>query len=216
MSIQAIAWVLDHSQAMGTDRLVLIALANHYNASTGECYPGQRQVAHEANVDQSTVARSVRRLIALGEVEATPGRGRATTKYHLPWLASGTRSDASNAHHNGARSDASNAHHNENRSDARDPRSDAFGTRSDAQLRIESLNREANPRDAPRPEGGARAQNQMPPDVADIRAADQAAVADAAHPERAEAMAEEARRHLRPRGASPTRPPQPPPKGPDQ
>lgn len=88
MSIQAIAWVLDHSDAFGVDRLVLIALANHANSETGECRPGYRRIAHEARVSTSTVGRAVRRLAALGEVVIVErGKGHGTTKYRLPWLS---------------------------------------------------------------------------------------------------------------------------------
>lgn len=90
MSIQAIAWVFDYSQATGTDRLVLLALANHANSETGECHPGYRRIAHEANCAPSTVTAAIRRLVELGEVEVSArGTGRATTKYHLPWLSTG-------------------------------------------------------------------------------------------------------------------------------
>jgi Helix-turn-helix domain len=90
VSIQAIAWVFDYSQAAGTDRLVLLALANHANSETGECHPGFRRIAHEANCAPSTVTAAIRRLVELGEVEVSArGTGRATTKYHLPWLSTG-------------------------------------------------------------------------------------------------------------------------------
>jgi hypothetical protein len=90
VSIQAIAWVLDQSRAQGIDRLVLIALANHANAETGRCDPGQRRIAQEANCSPGMVTVSIRRLAELGEVAIeAPGQGRATTKYHLPWLSTG-------------------------------------------------------------------------------------------------------------------------------
>lgn len=93
MSIQAIAWVLDYSEANGIDRLVLIALANHANSETGECHPGVRRIAQEAHCAPETVTISIRRLVKLGEVVVTErGQGRATTKYHLPWLSTSERS----------------------------------------------------------------------------------------------------------------------------
>jgi Helix-turn-helix domain len=90
VSIQAIAWVLEHSDAEGIDRLVLLALANHAHSETGECHPGMRRIAHEAHCHPETVAAAVKRLVALGEVTIRErGKGRATTKYHLPWLSTG-------------------------------------------------------------------------------------------------------------------------------
>ena len=86
MSIQAMAWVLDNSRSEGVARLVLIALANHYNVNTGQCDPGLRCIAREANCSTGGVQDAVRRLVDLGElIVAQPGKGKATTKYHLPW-----------------------------------------------------------------------------------------------------------------------------------
>jgi Helix-turn-helix domain len=87
VSIQAIAYVFDHSRAEGVDRLVLLALANHANAETGECHPGYRRIADEANCSTATVGRAVARLAELGELLIERrGIGRATTRYRLPWL----------------------------------------------------------------------------------------------------------------------------------
>jgi hypothetical protein len=148
VSIGALAWVFDHSQAEGVDRLVLLALANHYHAETGECFPGQRQVAREANCSQATITRAVRRLVELGEVTAVAGVGRATTRYHFPWLSTGPGSDSPRANRNGSRSDSPGRIATGTRSDSRGVRSDSSGTRSDSPRRVESLNRVAKPRAA--------------------------------------------------------------------
>ena len=94
MSIQAMAWVIDHSQATGSDYAVLLMLANHYNHETGQCNPGYRRIASEARVSRSTVGRSVERLCELGELAiTTTGEGRRTTKYHFPWLSTSDQED---------------------------------------------------------------------------------------------------------------------------
>lgn len=78
MSIQAMAWVFDRSQAEGSDRLVLLAIANHCD-SHWCCFPSVEQIATEARVSRSTVTRSVRSLVLLGELEvSTGGRGRGS------------------------------------------------------------------------------------------------------------------------------------------
>lgn len=92
MSIQAVAWVLDHSSSRGTDRLVLISYANHANKETGLAYPGQRQVAREAGLGVGTIAESLRRLCGLGELECVePGGPRTSGLYRLTFM-SGDRS----------------------------------------------------------------------------------------------------------------------------
>jgi hypothetical protein len=88
MSIQAVAWVLENSQSTGSERLVLIALANHYNQATEWSYPSVDLIADEARVSRATVFRCLERLVALGELEFTrrgPGRGRRN-EYRLPFL----------------------------------------------------------------------------------------------------------------------------------
>lgn len=38
MSIQAVAWVLEHSETRGAARLALISIANYADKNTGECF----------------------------------------------------------------------------------------------------------------------------------------------------------------------------------
>lgn len=88
MSVQALSWVLEESKSKGTDRLVLIALANHlgYRNEEQGCWPSVRLIAHEAGgIDEQTVRRSLKRLEALGELVVTRsdgGRGN-TNLYRL-------------------------------------------------------------------------------------------------------------------------------------
>ena len=93
MSVQAMAWVIDNSSAQGSDFVVLLMLANHYNHETGRCNPGYRRIAEEARVGRSTVGDAVRRLCELGELAVVEtGRGHRTTQYHFPWLSTGSPS----------------------------------------------------------------------------------------------------------------------------
>lgn len=74
MSIQAVAWVLEHSPARLTDRLVLISIANHAGTSpvdgAWEAWPGVDTIALEAGLDRTrTVQESLARLIADGALE---------------------------------------------------------------------------------------------------------------------------------------------------
>lgn len=76
MSIQAVSWVLDHSEAKGGERLVLIAIANHYDWND----PALVALAREARLSRSAVIRAIHRLEADGELvverDETPGRSR--------------------------------------------------------------------------------------------------------------------------------------------
>lgn len=76
MSIQAVAWVLEHSQATLADRLVLIAIANHCDGRGWNAWPAVPRIALEARVDRATVYRSITALEEAGElaVERKPGR----------------------------------------------------------------------------------------------------------------------------------------------
>lgn len=86
MSIQAVAWVLDHSKSRGVARLVLISLANHNNGGTGQCNPGQRRIAQEAGIGVGTVPLAIGRLVELGELEIIdPGGSHRSARYRLPF-----------------------------------------------------------------------------------------------------------------------------------
>lgn len=66
MSVEQLAVVLHHSQAKGTDKLVLIGIANH--AGDGGAWPAVATLARYANVDVRNVQRSLSRLVDLGEL----------------------------------------------------------------------------------------------------------------------------------------------------
>lgn len=68
MSIQAVAWVLEHSEATLADRLVLIAIANHADARGWNAWPSVPIIAREARVGRSTVYRAIEALEASGEL----------------------------------------------------------------------------------------------------------------------------------------------------
>ena len=85
MSIQAVAWVLDFSEAEGLDRLTLIAIANHFNNEDRESRPSIRRIAQEAHISTNTVMAAVRRLSELGELEVIdPGSHRVAARYGMP------------------------------------------------------------------------------------------------------------------------------------
>lgn len=66
MSVETLALVLHHSRAKGTDKLILVGIANH--DGDGGAWPAVKTLARYAHVDESTVRRSLRRLESLGEL----------------------------------------------------------------------------------------------------------------------------------------------------
>lgn len=88
MSVEAIAVVLHHSKARGTDKLVLLGIANH--AGDGGSFPKVETLAKYANVTERAVQTSVSKLIRTGEllVERNQGGTRRTRGNSRPNLYS--------------------------------------------------------------------------------------------------------------------------------
>lgn len=86
MSVEAIALVLNHSHAEGRDKLVLIGIANH--EGDGGAWPTIATLQRYANCSEPSVHRSIRQLIALGEltVERQAGGSRTTDPRYRPNL----------------------------------------------------------------------------------------------------------------------------------
>ncbi len=59
MSIQAVAWVLSQKgeDLPGTARLVMIALANHADHTSGHCWPSIETISREAGCGERTASR---------------------------------------------------------------------------------------------------------------------------------------------------------------
>lgn len=85
MSIQAVSWVMTHSQAKLGARLVLIAIANHADANGEHAYPPIAMIAAEAGMSERQAQRCIAALKRLGEVDVAGvgGRGR-TNAFCLP------------------------------------------------------------------------------------------------------------------------------------
>lgn len=84
MSVESLAIVLHHSAASGTDKLVLVGIANH--DGDGGAWPAVSTLARYANVDPRSVKRSLQKLIDLGEVarEIQGGGTRNMSDYTRP------------------------------------------------------------------------------------------------------------------------------------
>lgn len=66
MSVEQLAVVLHHSNARGTDKLVLVGIANH--AGDGGAWPAVATLARYANVKPRAVQSSLARLVESGEL----------------------------------------------------------------------------------------------------------------------------------------------------
>lgn len=62
-------WVLEHSEARLSDRLVLLALAEYAHDDGGMAFPSVNTLARKARIGESTCQASLRRLEAQGEIE---------------------------------------------------------------------------------------------------------------------------------------------------
>ena len=71
MSIQAVAWVLEQNIPDQGAKLVLISLANAYNAKSGRCFPSIEQIMIEASCSRATVKRKLSWLAENGWIEST-------------------------------------------------------------------------------------------------------------------------------------------------
>lgn len=80
MGYRAVNAVLHHSQALGTTKLVLVAIATyHDDKGVNGAYPSQELIAKMANCSIRTVHRAVKELQQLGELEVLVHRGRGKT-----------------------------------------------------------------------------------------------------------------------------------------
>lgn len=91
MSIRALAWVWEHSEARGLDRLVLLSIADHADEFGGSAWPSFERIAQRCGISRSSAIRCVGRLVDEGELERTvkggrPGRGGVSNGYRIARL----------------------------------------------------------------------------------------------------------------------------------
>jgi hypothetical protein len=90
MSIQAVAWAIDQCVPDPAWKLVLVALANHADHVTGECFLKIGTIAKEASISRRSVHRYLPELVKLKLVRVEnrfQGKARLPSSY---WLACGT------------------------------------------------------------------------------------------------------------------------------
>lgn len=75
MSVKAMAWVWDESQASGSDLLVLLAIADAADHDGTNAWPSIATLAAKTRLSERTVQRSIRALVDLGELEVQEQAG---------------------------------------------------------------------------------------------------------------------------------------------
>jgi hypothetical protein len=70
MSIEALVAVFNRSEAEGTDRLVLLVMANSANEETGQVWLSTARIAEKARLSKRSVQYALRRLEESGELGA--------------------------------------------------------------------------------------------------------------------------------------------------
>lgn len=87
MSIQAVAWVLEHSESKLGDRCVIISIANHTDKYGRFARPSVRTIAEESNMHERNVQRCLQSLEEMGEIEVVGewqnDRGKPTKVWNL-------------------------------------------------------------------------------------------------------------------------------------
>ena len=89
MSIEALSMVLNHSQARGAAKIVLLGIANHLGPDAHEgAWPSQDRLAAYANISDRGVRKAVRTLVELGElrVQVADGVSRNQYKPNRYWI----------------------------------------------------------------------------------------------------------------------------------
>jgi hypothetical protein len=74
--------VFDYSEARGSDRLVLLVIADRSDDDGTGCFRGKESIARMARVSRATVTAAIRRLQEIGELEVEQRPGR-TSRYRV-------------------------------------------------------------------------------------------------------------------------------------
>lgn len=79
MSVKAMNWVWECSQAVGNNRLVLLAIADRCQENGAGAWPALEDLQAKTLLSESTVRRCIQALIKSGELETKARKGRTNT-----------------------------------------------------------------------------------------------------------------------------------------
>lgn len=86
MAIQVMAEIWEHSKAVGTRLLILLAMGDRARKEDAVCWPGRATIASQARVGVRDVEQHIAALIDMGEVGVVKRGGRGpgdTTVYQI-------------------------------------------------------------------------------------------------------------------------------------
>lgn len=89
MSIEALSMVLNHSKSVGSQKVVLLGIANHLGPDATEgAWPSQKRLADYSNMSERGVQKCIDKLVASGElkVEVAAGHSRNQYKPNRYWI----------------------------------------------------------------------------------------------------------------------------------
>ena len=84
MSIKVMTWVWDHSPAVGTELLMLLAIADHASDDGRDAWPSIKTLARRTRLGERTVQRVLKRLADEGHLVIHVGGGRRSNHYEIP------------------------------------------------------------------------------------------------------------------------------------
>lgn len=100
MSLPAYEWAWKQTCKTPTEKLVLLALAEHHNSDTELCCPSRRRIAELVGISVSSVKRALRSLEddgLLERIERRRGNGSKTSNtYQLPLVENGVENVVEN------------------------------------------------------------------------------------------------------------------------
>lgn len=89
MSLQALTWVLEHSEATRGGRCLMFAIANYADARGGGCYASTATLAKEARISRRGTQKALDKLVEDGHIEATGTSSYGTTIYAIVGMQQG-------------------------------------------------------------------------------------------------------------------------------
>lgn len=90
LSVQAISWVLEHSESRLGSRHVLISIANHAKADGTGAWPSVSTISRESRLSEREVRYALRDLEKSGELKTQKAKGpRGCNLYSLPLVRQG-------------------------------------------------------------------------------------------------------------------------------
>lgn len=109
MSLQALVWVIDHSEAEGNARCVMFAIGNYIHADGTGAWPSLATIAREARCSRATTVRAIAELRDLGELAWRTGAGhegsrRKSNAYTFPRMRAALTVTSAHSEHSNATS----------------------------------------------------------------------------------------------------------------